>query len=77
MRLCNNWEDFNIQLNKNVTVELLFINSYTKYIKGALVITPQDIKKRNQYWREQWDFIVPVKDTLMGPLQYTEGTYSK
>ena len=49
MRLYNNWEDFNIQLNKNVTAELLFINSHTKYIKGALVITPQDIKKRNQY----------------------------
>ena len=77
MRLCNNWEDFNIQLNKNVTAELLFIDSHTKYIKGALVITPQDIKERNQYQREQWDFIVPVKDTLIGPLRYTKGTYSK
>jgi hypothetical protein len=28
-------------------VELLFINSYTKYIKGVLVITTQDLKKRN------------------------------
>ena len=46
-RLCNNWKDFNIQLNKNVTVKLLFIDSYTKYIKGVLVITPQDIKERN------------------------------
>ena len=49
MRLCDNWEDFNIQLNKNITVELLFMDSYTKYIKGALVITPQDIKERSQY----------------------------
>ena len=40
MKLCDDWEDFNIQLDKNVTVELLFINSYTKYIKGALVMTP-------------------------------------
>ena len=49
MRLCDNWEDFNIWLNKNVTVELLFMDSHTKYIKGVLVITPQDIKERNQY----------------------------
>ena len=53
------------------------MDSYTKYIKGALVMTPQDIKKRNQYWREQWDFIVPAKDTLIGPLQYIKGIYSK
>ena len=49
MRLYDDWEDFNIQLNKNVTAELLFIDSHTKYIKGVLVITPQDIKERNQY----------------------------
>ena len=36
-------------LNKNVIVELLFIDSHTKYIKGALVMTPQDIKEKNQY----------------------------
>ena len=40
-------------------------------------MTPQDIKKKSQYWREQWDFTVLVKDTPMGPLRYTEGTYSK
>ena len=40
-------------------------------------MTPQDIKKRNQYQREQQDFIVLVKDTPMGPLWYTKGTYSK
>ena len=49
MRLCNDWKDFNIQLDKNITAKLLFIDSYTKYIKGALVITLQDIKKKNQY----------------------------
>ena len=76
-RLYNNQEDFNIQLNKNITAELLFMDSYIKYIKGALVITPQDIKKRNQYQREQQDFIVPVKDTLMGLLWYIKGIYSK
>jgi hypothetical protein len=29
--------------------ELLFINSHTKYIKGVLVITTQDLKERSQY----------------------------
>ena len=53
------------------------MDSHTKYIKGVLVITLQDIKKRNQYQREQWDFTVPAKDTLIGPSRYTKGTYSK
>ena len=53
------------------------MDSYIKYIKGALVMTPQDIKKKNQYWREQWDFTVLAKDTLIRPLQYIKGTYSK
>ena len=53
------------------------MDSYTKYIKGVLVMTLQDIKERNQYQREQWDFIKPAKDTLIGLLRYTKGTYSK
>ena len=47
--MCDDWENFNIQLDKNVTAKLLFIDSYTKYIKGVLVITPQNIKEKNQY----------------------------
>ena len=53
------------------------MDSYIKYIKGALVITLQDIKERNQYQREQQDFTVLVKDTLIGPSWYTKGMYSK
>ena len=53
------------------------MDSHTKYIKGVLVITPQDIKKRSQYQREQQDFIILVKDTPIGPLQYIKETYSK
>ena len=53
------------------------MDSYIKYIKGALVITPQDIKERNQYQKKQQDFIVPAKDTLIGLLWYTKGIYSK
>jgi hypothetical protein len=30
-------------------LELLFIDSHTKHIKGVLVITTQDLEKRNQY----------------------------
>jgi hypothetical protein len=29
--------------------ELLFTDSHTKYIKGVLVMTTQDLKERNQY----------------------------
>ena len=38
---------------------------------------PQDIKKKIQYQREQQDFIIPIKDTPIGPLQYIKGIYSK
>jgi hypothetical protein len=30
-------------------LKLLFIDSHIKYIKGALVITTQDLEERNQY----------------------------
>ena len=43
----NNWEDFNIQLNNNIIVKLPFINSYTKHIKGALVIIIHKLKEKN------------------------------
>jgi hypothetical protein len=44
--LYNNWEDFNQWLNNNIIAELLFTDSHTKYIKGALVITTQNLKKK-------------------------------
>ena len=34
----NNQKDFKIQLNNNIIAELPFIDNYTKYIKGVLVI---------------------------------------
>ena len=36
-------------LDNNITVKLLFINSYTKHIKGVLVIIMQKLKKKSQY----------------------------
>ena len=75
--MCDDWENFNIWLDNNITLELLFIDNYTKHIKGALVMTIQDLKKRSQHWREQWDFTVPAKDTPMELLRYLGGLYSK
>ena len=40
-------------------------------------MTPQDIKERNQYLREQWDFTVLAKDTSIGLSQYIKKIYSK
>jgi hypothetical protein len=56
---------------------LLFINSHIKYIKGVLVITTQDLKKRNQYWRELWDFIVLAKLIFIKSVRYLGELYSK
>ena len=53
------------------------MDSHTKYIKGVLVIILQDIKEKSQYQREQQDFTVPAKDTLIRPSWYTKKTYSK
>ena len=53
------------------------MDSYTKYIKGVLVIILQNIKKRSQYQREQQNFTVPAKDTPIGLSQYTKEIYSK
>ena len=53
------------------------MDSHIKYIKGALVMTPQNIKEKNQYQKEQWDFTVPAKNTLMELSRYTKGIYSK
>ena len=53
------------------------MDSHTKYIKGVLVIITQDLKKRSQYQREQWDFAVLAKDILIESLRYLRGLYSK
>jgi len=43
--MSNEWEDFNIWLDKNITLEQLFDCSKASYIKGALIITSEDLKK--------------------------------
>ena len=53
------------------------MDSYIKYIKGALVITPQDIKKKKSVLKRIIGFYNTSKDTLIGPLQYTKEIYSK
>ena len=76
-RLCDDWEDFDVWLDNNITPELPFTDSHTKHIKGALVMTTQDLEERSQHWREQWDFAVPAKDTPMESSRYPGGSYSK
>ena len=53
------------------------MDSHTKYIKGVLVMTTQDLKKRSQYQRELWDFLVLAKAAPMESLRYLGGAYSK
>ena len=36
-------------LDSNIIVELLFIDSYTKYIKGVLVIIIVDLEERSKH----------------------------
>ena len=40
---------FNIWLDNNIIVKLLFIDSHTKYIKRVLVIITADLKERSLY----------------------------
>ena len=36
-------------LDNNIIIKLLFTDSYTKYIKGVLVLTTVDLKERSKY----------------------------
>ena len=40
-------------------------------------MTAQDLKERSQYQREQWDFIILARDTLMELARYLKEQYSK
>ena len=40
----DNWESFNKQLNKNITIKQSFNNRYTKHIKGALIMDLKDLE---------------------------------
>ena len=64
-------------LDSNIIVELLFIDSHTKYIKGVLVIITADLEKKSEYQREQWDFTVLAKQQPIENLRYIGGVYSK
>ena len=43
--MSNKQEDFNVWLDKNITLEQPFNYSKASYIKGALIITSKDLEK--------------------------------
>ena len=43
----DNWESFNKQLNKNITIEQPFDDRYIKYIKGALIIDLNNLEEKS------------------------------
>ena len=40
-------------------------------------MTTQDLKKRNQHWKKQWDFAVLAKNMSIKSLRYPKKSYSK
>jgi len=43
--MSNEWEDFNVWLDKNITLEQPFNCSKASYIKGALIIISKDLEE--------------------------------
>ena len=51
--MSNEWEDFNAQLDKNVTLKQLFNCSKASYIKGVLIITNKNLEKAIDQRKDQ------------------------
>jgi len=49
--MSNEWEDFDVWLDKNIILEQLFNCSKASYIKGVLIITSKDLEKVTD-WRK-------------------------
>ena len=58
----NNQESFNKQLNKNITIEQLFNNRYTKHIKGVLIMDLDDLEEEFAGQRKKQQITIPAKD---------------
>jgi len=43
--MSNEWEDFNVWLDKNITLKQLFNCSKASHIKGALITTNKDLEE--------------------------------
>ena len=43
--MSNKWEDFNVQLDENITLEQLFNYSKVSHIKGVLITTSEDLEE--------------------------------
>ena len=61
--MSNKWEDFNVWLDKNITLEQLFNYSKASYIKGVLITTNKDLEEVVD-WRKDQQVSIPVKESL-------------
>ena len=51
--MSNKQKDFNVWLDKNITLEQLFNYSKASYIKGVLIITSEDLEKAIDQRKDQ------------------------
>ena len=51
--MSNEWEDFDTQLDKNITLKQLFNCSKASYIKGALIMTSEDLEEAINQRKDQ------------------------
>ena len=61
-RTNDNWESFNKQLNKNITIKQPFNDRHTKHIKGALIINLDDLKEESAGWKKKQQITILAKD---------------
>ena len=61
--MSNEQENFNAQLDKNITLEQLFDCSKVSYIKGVLITTNKDLEKAID-WRKDQQISILTKESL-------------
>ena len=61
--MSNKQENFNIQLDENITLKQLFNYSKASHIKGVLIITSKDLEKATD-WRKDQQVSILVKESL-------------
>ena len=61
--MSNKQEDFNVQLDENITLEQLFDCSKASHIKRALITTNKDLEEATD-WRKDQQVSILVKESL-------------
>ena len=51
--MSNEWEDFDVWLDKNIILEQLFDYSKVSHIKGALITTSEDLEEATDWRKDQ------------------------